>query len=147
MGTCPVTFAYANDTPYDCIFQGLMLFFVHSIPLSSANALDSTFDRCYIDSHNLIPTDEARRKKPQWLAEGAKLSGYPNGDRTVRGCDSGEARSAGAEGARRASANLSGKRTEEKVALLLRRFRVAQWSVLWTMTGPRICFRGPFSVR
>ena len=49
-----------------------------------------------------------------WLAEGAKLSGYPNGDRTVRGCDSGEARSAGAEGARRAGANLSGKRTEKK---------------------------------
>ena len=101
MGVCPLPLAYTKDTPYDCIFQVLSHFLIHLSAILSKSALDSASDRCYIVTRNSISTDEARRKKPQWLAEGAKLSGYPDGDRTVRGCDSGESRSAGAEGARR----------------------------------------------
>ena len=46
-------------------------------------------------------------------AEGDTLSGVPVGIRTVSGRHSGDARArAGAEGAKRRSVNLSGKRTE-----------------------------------
>ena len=67
---------------------------------------------CGIVSFTSEQDKRSAQENGQWPAEGVTLSGVPQGTRTVRGCDSGEARPRVPKVQSGISANLSGKRTE-----------------------------------